>query len=200
MNIRDPRRLLTLLSGTALVLALLFHNNRIAMGLALFCTLAAVVLLYRNLAKLSDISPENLKMATLKGMTVANILILAGVILFAFLLEKQIITLSEEMAPRLLGCFLGLLILWFGNAAPKLPFNRYTGLRLPWTIQDEGAWLVAHRTLGYLSLPTALFCFAGTAVRLPMEQWIKIWFMGPLLVWIGIPTALSWLYFRKKWK
>lgn len=35
-----------------------------------------------------------------------------------------------------------------GNLAPKLPFSRHTGLRLPWTAADEDTWIVAHRILG----------------------------------------------------
>ena len=179
------------------IFILLFYLVR---NVAIFAKIKGILMnVWCGIVALKDIQQKPLYILYTLGIWMSYFLEFY-IAFFAFQLEKQIITLSEEMAPRLLGCLVGLLILWFGNAAPKLPFNRYTGLRLPWTIQDEGAWLVAHRTLGYLSLPTALFCFAGTAVRLPMEQWIKIWFMGPLLVWIGIPAALSWLYFRKKWK
>lgn len=32
-----------------------------------------------------------------------------------------------------------------GNIAPKLPFNRYVGFRLPWTVTDEDTWIFTHR-------------------------------------------------------
>ena len=34
-------------------------------------------------------------------------------------------------------------LLFLGNLAPKLPFSRHTGLRLPWTVADEDTWTVA---------------------------------------------------------
>ena len=48
------------------------------------------------------------------------------------------------------------LMVFAGLISPRLPFNRHTGLRLPWTVADEGAWRAAHETLGVSSLPAAL--------------------------------------------
>src|SRR5699024_4541134 len=69
-----------------------------------------------------------------------------------------------------------------GNLAPKIPFNRYTGLRLPWTVRDEDTWRLAHRILGYISFPLVflygalLLCGVeiGTATGVVIFSWIVI--------------------------
>lgn len=76
-----------------------------------------------------------------------------------------------------------------GNAAPKLPFSRYMGLRLPWTIRDEAVWRVAHKTLGVVTFPlTALMIIAGLILN---HEQIPVYF---LLAWILIPSLHSLLY------
>ncbi|HIY05838.1 MAG TPA: SdpI family protein, partial [Candidatus Evtepia faecigallinarum] len=49
---------------------------------------------------------------------------------------------GEKMfAMALVAC----VMLFAGIVCPKLPYNRHIGLRLPWTVQDEETWNVAHR-------------------------------------------------------
>lgn len=80
-----------------------------------------------------------------------------------------------------------------GTAAPKIPFNRYMGLRLPWTIRDEDTWYVAHKILGFLTYPCIALILIGSLVGNP-ETFIKISIIG----WIAIPGVYSALfYFRK---
>lgn len=86
-------------------------------------------------------------------------------------------------------------LLFLGNLAPKLPFSRHTGLRLPWTVADEDTWTVAHRLVGYLSLPLALVYLAGLSLTAQFEALT----LGVFLLWVGVPGLLSYLYFRKKW-
>ena len=86
-------------------------------------------------------------------------------------------------------------LLFLGNLAPKLPFSRHTGLRLPWTVADEDTWTVAHRLVGYLSFPLALVYLAGLSLTAQFEALT----LGVFLLWVGVPGLLSYLYFRRKW-
>jgi uncharacterized membrane protein len=81
----------------------------------------------------------------------------------------------------------------FGNVSPKIPFNRYLGLRLPWTIRDEETWKIAHKILGYSAFPVAII------------QFILIFFLDIELVittciisWIIIPSIYSLYFYTKK--
>lgn len=81
-----------------------------------------------------------------------------------------------------------------GIVSPKLPFTRHTGLRLPWTVRDEDTWNVAHKILGYISLPLVLLYIAGTWTIDNFE-----FVSGTvILAWVGIPGVLSYLYYLKK--
>ena len=82
-----------------------------------------------------------------------------------------------------------------GLISPKLPFTVHTGLRLPWTVRDEETWQVAHRMVGIVSIPVALFYLAG--VLLFPEAFGPV-SLGAIFVWIGIPGGVSALFFWRK--
>jgi len=83
----------------------------------------------------------------------------------------------------------------FGNLSPKIPFNRYLGLRLPWTINDEDTWKIAHKILGYLSFPIAIAMFILTL-------YFNLNTIVPacIVIWIIIPSLYSFLFYYKKTK
>lgn len=63
----------------------------------------------------------------------------------------------SESGEKLCAMFLlAAVMILSGLISPRLPFNRHTGLRLPWTVQDEDTWNVAHRILGYTAVPPAV--------------------------------------------
>lgn len=85
--------------------------------------------------------------------------------------------------------------MFFGNLSPKIPFNRYLGLRLPWTIRDEETWKVAHRLVGYSSFPIAIVMFI-------MSFFIDgntVGIVG-VLTWVIIPGIYSYIFYYKKLK
>ncbi len=85
-------------------------------------------------------------------------------------------------------------ILFAGNVAPKLPFCKHTGLRLPWIVTDEGTWIAAHRVLGYVSIPLAFVYLAGVSAISNFESWT----LAVVVLWIAIPGGLSYLFSRGK--
>lgn len=198
---RDPAKTaIFLLSVLALGVGFLLPDSLITAGVVLLCMLAALAILYRNLPRLSGVSEDNPKVRSLRQATAITLTAAAAVTIAALLIESGTFTPTEPQIKLLLSLFLSALIMVFGNIAPRLPFNRYTGLRLPWTVRDEETWIVAHRLLGYLSMPVGLICLAGIRSRLPFDTWMKVWFAAPLLLWIGVPSLLSGLFFWKKWR
>lgn len=131
MEVNKARLLINGLAVVSLLVSLFIKNDLVSMILILLSLIAALVILYRNLAKLSNVSAENPKLRTVRLVTIFNILFVLAVIFFAVLIEKGIIPVTERQSKYLLSVVLAVLMAGFGNIAPKLPFNRYTGLRLP---------------------------------------------------------------------
>ncbi len=195
LNVNKARMLISSLSLLALLVCLLVQNQAVSFAAAALCAFVCIFVFYRHLPQLSGVSPQNPKARTLRAITVVNGLLVLGCILFVVLQQAGLIALSDKQASWLLCGLFAFFILGFGNVAPKLPFNRYAGLRLPWTVRDEDTWIVAHRILGYASLPCGLLCFAGVGNL----QTAAHFSVSMLLVWILIPAVLSYLFFRKKW-
>lgn len=189
----------------ALAVAVLVKDQWISSVIAFACCGTALVVLYRNLAKLSNVSEDNPKVKTLRSVTVFTVIYVAAVVLIAVgeeMLEKNgvIDELSQQQSKLLLALILAVPMTVLGNASPKLPFNRYTGLRLPWTVRDEETWIVAHRILGWISFPLALLLFVHVPTNMGLDDYAECWFLGIMLLWIGIPGALSGLFYYRKYR
>lgn len=162
--------------------------------LALLCALSAacLVILYRNMDSLTGYSEENPKNRTMKWITVFNGVLLLLCIGVVWLGENGYLgNVSEEW---LAVALVSVVMVVLGNLAPKIPFNRYTGLRLPWTVRDEDTWRLAHRILGYISFPL-VFLYGAlllSGVEIGTATGIVIF------SWIIIPGGISFLFFRRK--
>lgn len=162
--------------------------------LALLCALSAacLVILYRNMDSLTGYSEENPKNRTMKWITVFNGALLLLCIGAVWLGENGYLgNVSEEW---LAVALVSVVMVVLGNLAPKIPFNRYTGLRLPWTVRDEDTWRLAHRILGYISFPL-VFLYGALllcGVEIGAATGIVIFF------WIIIPGGISFLFYRRK--
>lgn len=194
LQANQKRGIILLLSFLAMLAALIVKNEIISILSVGLCLLAAVIILYRNLALLTSVTTYEMKLGVLRVTTLFNIGILIVAILVTLLTAFDVITFTENgeklLAMLLISCF----ILFAGIVSPKLPFSRHTGLRLPWTVQDEETWNVAHRIIGYLSLPIVLVYFACVWTIRDFET-VTLCLM---LTWIGIPGIVSYLFFRKK--
>lgn len=195
MNVSTVKKVIAILSIVAVFLSFLAHSSTISMVAVIICTLASIVLLLRYLPQLSDLSPDNPKIHTLRWITVAGIIIALGCIVLAVLNEKGLLSLTDSQSSWLIAGLFSGIIIGIGNSAPKIPFNRYTGLRLPWTVRDENTWIAAHRILGYCSIPCGLLCFAGIG-NLDLTVHICV---AMLLLWVLIPAVLSCLFYYQKW-
>lgn len=208
MSLKNAKRLLAGLSLTALIIAIIARSSTISIVLVLICVAASLAILYPNLAKLSNISEDNPKLKTLKGVTIFTASYFAAIVLFAVavgngVLDRFIVGMPESTlityVKFLMALILAVAMLFFGNVAPKIPFNRYTGLRLPWTVRDEDTWIVAHRVLSYISIPLAILLFANVCTDMPLDIYVKYWWLGAVILWIGIPGIISGVFYYKKW-
>lgn len=196
MNASKARGLIISLSFLSLLVSLTVKIPLLSLLLMTGCILLAVLVLYQHMGELCDIPEDHPKRKVLKAATLFNVMLLVVCVLCAILIKTGIFNLTEEGEKYFAATILSAVILFGGNISPKLPFNRYTGLRLPWTVTDEDAWIVAHRILGYLSIPLALVYLAGVPV---VKNFGALSFII-ILLWIGIPGGLSYWFYRKKRK
>ena len=89
---------------------------------------------------------------------------------------------------------------FFGYIAPKIPYNRYVGLRLPWTVSDESTWIYAHNlcrriTIPLITLGTILFIVAHLVFR--NYHYMYNIAVGLILVYVTIPSLSSYIFLKK---
>jgi len=213
MTLKQSKIAINLLSMAGVLLAMLTRSTTASVIAVVLCAFAALGLFYQNAAQLSGIAEENPKTGVLKKATVFTVAYFAALVAFSALLNalaKQgvldpllagLTPLQLNMLSKLLMAALSAVpMAVIGNMAPQLPFQRYTGLRLPWTVRDEETWLIAHRLLGYLSFPIAVLLFAAVPTPMPLQTYVEFWWCGALLLWIGIPGMVSGLFFYRKYK
>lgn len=183
-----------LLSFWALLLALLIRQEIVSLLLTGACLLAAAILLYRNLPLLTSETAEGGNLKVLRLTTLCNIGMFVVCVAFALLIALDVVTFSEYGERMFAMVVVSCVMLFAGIVAPKLPYSRHTGLRLPWTVLDEETWYLAHRILGGISLPVTLLYIACSLTVSSFE----LVTLGAMILWIGIPGLLSGLFFWKK--
>lgn len=190
----SKRGLILAFSFLAMLIALSVKNPLVSVILAGLFMLSAALVLYRNLALLTSVTTNDLRIGTLRITTVFDILMLLVGIVFAVLTALDVITFSRHGEEMFATAVISCVMLFAGIISPKLPFTRHTGLRLPWTVRDEDTWNVAHRILGYISLPAALL-YIACALTVPNFEAVTLCAM---LIWLGIPSLFSLVFFYRK--
>ena len=196
-----------------LSLVALFLGAQVAAGVpgaswALIALGVASAVLFAAFApRLLHLSPGNPKLrAVWLTLGFLAVLMLGAAVL---VLGEEPLTewLGEERLDALVKLFVfgvtALFVILFGNIAPKIPFNRYMGLRLPWTVTDEPTWRAAHRLLGALAWPCGLAQLAIAVwlpARLLAENKERVWlFLAPTLIWFVVPSVYSLWFFCRRW-
>lgn len=207
MSPERAKLLMSALSVVGILGAVLGGTAGLTLAIISIAVMMAVY--FKNIAAISNISEDNPKVRTLRGVTVFNAIYMLAVLLLAVAVNRGVFDKFEEkMSPReyntaaklLMAVLLALPMAVYGNTAPKLPRSRFTGLRLPWTVRDEQTWIIAHRILGYLSLPLAVLLFVPVSMGMGYETYVKFWWVPGLLLWIGVPGVVSGIYYWKKYK
>lgn len=190
----EKRGLILFLSFASILAVLGIKNPVVSVVLSGGCILAAVFILYRNLALMTSVTTDDMRLKVLKITTIFNIGILMAGIILAALTAAGVLRFSEQEEKMTAMFIVACIMVFMGIVSPKLPFTRHTGLRLPWTIRDQETWNLAHRVLGYISLPLALLY---VACSLTMESFQQITLVTVLL-WIGIPGGISYIFYWRK--
>ena len=162
------------------------------------CILLALGILYRNLPLLcqGQISPAQNRL--LKLVTIFDGGLFAGLMLLSVLVGTGRVVLSQTQEKWLLVGLFSCLFLFFGAVSPRLPFQRHTGLRLPWTVLDEPTWNLAHKILGIIALPITVLYVAVALVCEDVDAVAKA-SVGALLLYIAIPGLLSLIFYLKQY-
>lgn len=190
----EKRGMILFLSFVSMLAAVRIGNPVISIVLSGGCMLGAVVVLYRNLALLTSVTTDDLRLKTLRLATMFNITVLALCMAGAALMAAGVISISEQQEMLLSIVLVAAAMIFTGWIAPKLPFTRHTGLRLPWTVRDEDTWNLAHRILGVISLPVAM-AYIACALTVPDLKTVTV---AAVFLWIGIPGLFSFIFFWKK--
>ena len=192
------RGLMIFFSFAALLAAVIVRDPLISLAAVGLCFAAALLVLFRNLSLLSESSLSAAQMKVLKAATVFNAVFLAVLIVFCGLLQAEVIALTEQQKSYLLMGIFSCVFLFFGALSPRLPFQRHTGLRLPWTVQDEETWILAHKIIGVIALPITLLYLAAALILFDIQS-IGIVSVIAMGAYIGIPAMISLIFFWKKY-
>lgn len=194
----QKRGLILFLSFAALFAAAVVRDPLISLAAVGLCLAAALLILFRNLSLLSEKTPSAAQLNALKAVTVFNAVLLALLFVLCGLLQAGAVALTERQESYLLMGICACVLLFFGALCPRLPFQRHTGLRLPWTVRDEETWTLAHKIIGVISLPVTLVYLAAALIWSEPEK-VGVVSVIAIGVYIGIPAVASLIFFWKKY-
>lgn len=197
-QVNKKRGAILLLSLLSLPAALAVQNETVSLVLFGGCVLAALAVFYRSLTLLTGAAASRAQLRAVRAVTIFNVILIGSLITATALYQNGVITLSDAQAKPLMASAVVVIMLFFGFVSPKLPFNRHTGFRLPWTVRDEDTWNVAHKLLGYLALPLVPPYLAACWIFGDTIEGVGLVSLCVLLLWIGIPGVLSLVFFWKK--
>lgn len=190
----QKRNQILFFSMLSMLFALIIDNTIVSVLLTFACLLTAVIILYRNTALLTRTTTSVKKLGAVRITTLFNIGVLTVCIVAFVLSEMGILPFSNTDGKFFAMLLVSAIILFTGMISTRLPFNRHTGLRLPWTVHDEDTWNVAHRVLHDLSIPIVLL-YLGCTLTIPDFETVTLLAMG---LWIGLPSVISGVFFWEK--
>ena len=169
-------------------------KNNLSFAVVVALAIISMIILDIKASKVSNLSEGNPKIKTMRFLNRLSMVVFIGFYLLTIMPSTKNL-LNLENNDMVIVTLASILIMVFGNSAPKIPFNRYLGLRLPWTIRDEDTWKLAHKILGYISFPIAIIMFIS-AFFFKIETSSTIC----ILLWIIIPGSYSFIFYYKKMK
>ena len=182
------------LSFLSLILVLTIKNELLSILSIGMCLFLSILISYRNLALLTSLTTDNMRIRILRITTIFNVIIFLACMILSFLMGLGFIKINAENEKLLAMSIISCVILFSGIISHKLPFSKHTGLRLPWTVQDEDTWNLAHRIIGYVSFPIVILYIAAT---FSIDNFEAVTLCA-MIAWIGIPGLLSLIYYFQK--
>lgn len=185
---------LSIVSLLIIIWGTIAPENNLSFTVVVALAIISMIILDIKASKVSNLSEGNPKIKTMRFLNRLSMLVFTGFYLLTIMPQtKDLLNLKNN--DIVIVTLVSILIMVFGNSAPKIPFNRYLGLRLPWTIRDEDTWKLAHKILGYISFPVAIIMFIS-AFFFKIETSSTIC----ILFWIIIPGSYSFIFYYKKMK
>ena len=185
----QKRGLILFVTFLSMMITMSVKNEVVSILMAGICMLIAGIVLYRNLALFTSLTTDDLRLGIFRVTTLCNISILIIGIVFAFLSAVDVITFSENGEKLFAMVLLSCIMVFIGIVSPKLPYNRHTGLRLPWTVRDEDTWKIAQRILGFISFPMVLL-YIACALTISDFEIVSV---VTMLIWISIPALAIYI-------
>ncbi len=189
------RGIILFLSFLAVMVSVAVKQEMAAMICTAVLLIMILCILYRHLGILTIITIKDIRLKSLQLTTIFNIGMIALAMGGALLLETGVITAGEQQEKYFSGFLVAAIMFFAGYISPKLPFNRHTGLRLPWTVQDEETWNVAHQILGIIGVPLGIVYLT----LLFLVEDFELLTVALVLLLVGIPGVLSCYYYWKKY-
>ena len=190
MKKNDLTRIILLITSLLmLVIGFVMSKSNIEILILGILAIISLVVLDRQASDIVKLSKNNPKVKTFRFLNMFTLLIVVLCFILALSSSDNQVSITEDNKILIIGLMSAFMMI-FGNSSPKIPFNRYLGLRLPWTIRDEETWKIAHRLIGYLSFPIAIimfimsFFFDGNIVGI----------VG-ILTWVIIPSIHSYIFY-----
>ena len=119
---------------------------------------------------------------------VISILTCGAVYLYALGMEVNMALIAELMV--------GVMFIVVGNYLPKCRQSYTMGIKLPWTLNDEENWNATHRFGGWRWMAGGVVFLLLTFLNAVNT----LCTLGLILLMVGLPTAYSYLYYRKHCK
>ena len=176
----------------------LFPNSTggILFGLILAITSVIFLLMLKNEMALEKSDCEN--NYSISIMCISVVVLLLIIVGYIILKDFQIITLSDTQeyffSEILVFSFMAL----FGSCANALPFNKYVvnrNLKEGEVLVDYQTWRYAHKLLHELTFPAILFSIVILKMFPNKSKTLMIW---SVLLYLGVPSFFSYLYYKKK--
>lgn len=174
-----------ILLATCLFIPVL-SNNIIGMSIIGIVAIITLAFFTSNIYKLTNISKDDRKIKVIK---IFNYLLIIAI---PILIISQHIFNIENYNNEIVIILIISLIIASGTFFYKFPYNKYIGLRLPWTVRDESTWKIAHQIVGIISLPISILTFV-CALFFDVEICATI----GIILWILIPSVISGIHFYK---
>ena len=187
------RGMIILLAFGVLLAALVIQDEIIRLVISAAAIIVIFIIFYRNMELLSRPLDPDADIKIIRLSTIIDGVLVTVVFGLVFLIKFNVIHLSDDQEGMLAAFIVAIVIVVLGMIAPRLPYNRHTGLRLPWTVADERSWNVAHKCLGIISVPLAII-YLAIALHAKQTETLTL---VVVLLWIGIPGVLSFLQYRK---
>lgn len=109
-------------------------NGIAAIVLSAILLVAVLIILYRNMSLLSVGFNSTGNTRSMKIVIVFDIVLVVVLAIFGILIKTDKIHLVDNQEALFASVIVTIVIIFTGVIAPRLPHNRYTGLRLPWTV------------------------------------------------------------------